>query len=130
MKGISFHNSKNMQLSFANGDDEKAWLRSEADRGDVDSQHRLGLLLMEETTDASGIREAYKWLFICASLGHLTASKGLLDVMLLMGDDESDDAYELVLEWYDEKFDVSRGEDQQIWSLELLRMRFQPALVN
>jgi hypothetical protein len=50
--------------------------------------------------------------------------------MLLMGDDESDDAYELVLEWYDEKFDVSRGEDQQIWSLELLRMRFQPALVN
>jgi hypothetical protein len=55
MKGISFHNSKNMQLSFANGNDEKAWLRSEADRGDVDSQHRLGLLLMEETADASGI---------------------------------------------------------------------------
>jgi hypothetical protein len=85
---------------------------------------------MEKPADASGIREAYKWLFISASLGHLTASKGLLDVMLLMGDDESDDAYELVLEWYDEKFDDARGEDQRIWSLELLRIRFQPALVN
>ena len=130
MNGISFHDSKNMQLTFANVEGEKAWLRSEADRGDVESQHRLGLLLMEEPADVSGIREAYKWLFISASLGHLTASKGLLDVMLLMGDDESDDAYELVLEWYDDKFDDSRGEDQQAWSLELLRMRFGATLLN
>ena len=114
MNGISFHDSKNMQLTFANGENERKWLRSEADRGDVEAQHRLGLLLMEEPADASGIRESYKWLFISASLGHLTASKGLLDLMLLMGDDESDDAYELVLEWYDDKFDDSRGEDQVI----------------
>jgi hypothetical protein len=46
------------------------------------------------------------------------------------GDDESDDAYELVLEWYDDKFDDSRGEDQQAWSLELLRMRFGATLLN
>lgn len=85
---------------------------------------------MEETTDVCGIREAYKWLFISASFGHLTASKGLLDVMLLMGDDESDDAYELVLEWYDKKFDDSRGEDQRTWSLELLRLRFGDTLLN
>jgi TPR repeat protein len=130
MNGISFHDSKNMQLTFANVEGEKAWLRSEADRGDVQAQHRLGLLLMEKPADVSGIREAYKWLFISASLGHLTASKVLLDVMLLMGDDESDDAYELVLEWYDDKFDDSRGEDQQDWSLELLRMRFGATLLN
>ena len=64
------------------------------------------------------------------SLGQITATKGLLNVMLIMGDDESDDAYESVLEWYDDKFDDSRVEDQQAWSLELLRIRFGATLLN
>ena len=64
------------------------------------------------------------------SLGQITATKGLLNVMLIMGDDESDDAYESVLEWYDDKFDDSRVEDQQAWSLEVLRIRFGATLLN
>jgi TPR repeat protein len=130
MKGISFHNSKNMQLSFANRGDEKAWLRSEADRGDVESQHRLGLLLMEETTDANALREAYKWLFISVWLGHSKAHPDLIKIMLTLDIDGTEDSYELVDEWYAQKFDDSRGEDQQTWSLELLRMRFGDTLLN
>ena len=130
MNGISFYNSKNMQLSFANGDDEKAWLRSEADKGDVESQHRLGLLLMEETTDANSLREAYKWLFISVWLGHSKAHPDLMKIMLILDTDGTEDSYQLVDEWYAEKFDDSRGEDQQTWSMELLRLRFGDTLLN
>ena len=119
-----------MQLSFANGNDEKAWLRSEADRGDVLSQRRLGLLLMEETTDANSLREAYKWLFISVWLGHLKAHLDLIKIMLILDIDGTEDSYELVDEWYAQKFDDSRGEDQQTWSLELLRLRFGDTLLN
>jgi len=130
MNGISFGGNKKLQLSFANVENEKAWLRSEADRGDVESQHRLGLLLMEETTDANSLREAYKWLFISVWLGHSKAHPDLLKIMLILDTDGTEDSYQLVDEWYAEKFDDFRGEDQQTWSIELLRLRFGDTLLN
>jgi TPR repeat protein len=130
MNGISFGSNKKLQLSFPNAENEKAWLRSEADRGDVVSQHRLGLLLMEETTDANALREAYKWLFISVWLGHSKAHPDLMKIMLILDTDGTEDSYQLVDEWYAEKFDDSRGEDQQTWSMELLRLRFGNTLLN
>ena len=130
MNGISFGGNKKLQLSFANAENEKAWLRSEADRGDVESQHRLGLLLMEEATDANALREAYKWLFISVWLGHSKAHPDLMKIMLILDTDGTEDSYQLVDEWYAEKFDDSRGEDQQTWSIELLRLRFGDTLLN
>jgi len=130
MNGISFSSNKKLQLSFSNAENEKAWLRSEADRGDVESQHRLGLLLMEETTDANSLREAYKWLFISVWLGHSKAHPDLLKIMLILDTDGTEDSYQLVDEWYAEKFDDFRGEDQQTWSIELLRLRFGDTLLN
>ena len=130
MNGISFSSNKKLQLSFSNAENEKAWLRSEADRGDVESQHRLGLLLMEETIDANALREAYKWLFISVWLGHSKAHPDLMKIMLILDTDGTEDSYQLVDEWYAEKFDDSRGEDQQTWSIELLRLRFGETLLN
>jgi hypothetical protein len=69
-------------------------------------------------------------LFISVWLGHLKAHPDLIKIMLILDIDGTEDSYELVDEWYEQKFDDSRGEDQQTWSMELLRLRFGDTLLN
>ena len=60
----------------------------------------------------------------------MKAHPDLIKIMLILDIDGTEDSYELVDEWYEQKFDDSRGEDQQTWSMELLRLRFGDTLLN
>jgi len=119
------------QMFFANTKDEIQHHKQEAELGCSKAQHRLGVLLIQEQKNFDDLFEAYKWLFIAVALGNEKARNDLIQVnSLLDGDEEIDTGFDLVLEWFDRKYDIHKLCDEEKWKPELLKWRFSAANVH
>jgi TPR repeat protein len=118
-------------MFFANTKDEIQHLKQEAELGCSKAQHRIGMLHIQEKRNLENLFEAYKWLFISVALGNEKARKDLIKVNSLFGSDEEIElCFDLVLEWFDEKFDIDNLGEEEKWKPELLKWRFSSANVH
>jgi len=118
-------------MFFANSKDEMQHHQQEAELGCSKAQHRLGVLLIQEQKNLDDLFEAYKWLFIAVALGNEKARNDLIQVnSLLGGDEEIDIGFDLVLNWFGEKYDIHKTGDEEKWKPELLKWRFSAANVH
>lgn len=118
-------------MIFKNSKDEIQHQKHEAELGCTKAQHRLGVLLIQEAKTINNLFEAYKWLFISVVLGNENARNDLQRVNNLLGSDEDiDTGFDLVTEWFREKFDDRKSSNEEKWSPELLKWRFSPAYVH
>ena len=118
-------------MFFANTNDEIRHQKQEAELGCSKAQHRLGVLLIQEKKSLDNFFEAYKWLFIAVALGNEDARNDLIQVNNLLGDDEEiDTGFDLVMEWFGEKFNSHKSSNEENWKPELLKWRFSSAHVH
>ncbi len=106
------------------------WLQADAELGHVHVQHRLGLLYLGRDSDAADLFQAYKWLFISVALGNLAAKDDLIEVNRRLDEPQIDEAYQMALNWFEEKFDDDIDWENGRWSPELMKWRFAPSLVH
>jgi len=119
------------QLIFSNIQDEILHHEQDAELGCTKAQHRLGVLLIHDKRNTENLFKAYKWLFISVALGNEKARNDLQKVNnLLGGDEEIDVGFNLVMEWFGEKFDSNKSKDEEKWKPELLKYRFSAAALH
>jgi hypothetical protein len=119
------------KIIFANTDQEIQYRLLESERGCSLSQHRLGLLILHHKKNIDSLFEAYKWLFISVALGNEKARDDLIQVnALLGGDEEIDTGFDLVVNWFEEKYDQYSETKDDKWTPELLKWRFSSACVH
>lgn len=118
-------------MIFATSRDEILHHVQDAELGCSKAQHQLGVLLTQDKRNIDHLIEAYKWLFISVILGNENARNDLQQVNNLLGSDEEiDKGFDLVVDWFNEKFDAHKSSNEEKWKPELLKWRFSPAHVH
>ena len=118
-------------MIFANPQFEILHLKKDAEIGCTKAQHQLGLFILQLDDEIQNYYEAYKWLFISCALGNEGARNDLIKVNSLLGsDDDIDEGFDRVLEWFGNKFDHNEYGEEEKWSPELLKWRFSAAHVH
>ena len=115
---------------FQSVQEEIKWHQADANLGFTSAQHRLGVLYLESASGSNDLYQAYKWLFISVALGKETARDDLIEVNRRLDYEQIGEAYQLVEDWFEEKFDDDLDRDEGKWSPELMKWRFAPKLVH
>jgi uncharacterized protein len=75
------------------------WLRAGADRGDAESQHLLGLLLLDADGADRKPAEAYMWLALAAERGHVLSGVILIEAKDKFSDQDRLQGQQLAAAW-------------------------------
>jgi TPR repeat protein len=100
------------------------WYLQRAELGFCWYQHLVGSCYLETAKCIDDLQQAYKWLFISLTLGHLPAEEDLEKTKSRLKIDQIQKAHSLALDWISDKLKYDPHLDDRGWSPELVVFRY------